>query len=96
MRDVSASNSRRCSLPSRAAEPLMPIQSSMREVDGHDRHLCVDGLRAVAVLSVVVYHACKYAGHGGPPLLARVLQMCAHGVDLFFILSEFCLAYPCL
>jgi peptidoglycan/LPS O-acetylase OafA/YrhL len=74
----------------------MPIQSMMREVDGRDRLLYVDGLRAVAVLSVVVYHAWKYGGHGAPPIIARVLQMGAHGVDLFFILSGFCLAYPCL
>jgi peptidoglycan/LPS O-acetylase OafA/YrhL len=68
----------------------------MREDGGHDRLLYLDGLRAVAVLSVVAYHAWIYGDTGGPALAARALQMGAHGVDLFFVLSGFCLAYPYL
>ncbi len=68
----------------------------MREVEGHDRLLFLDGIRAVAVLSVVIYHAWLDNGQGGPAPLARALQMGAHGVDLFFVLSGFCLAYPYL
>jgi peptidoglycan/LPS O-acetylase OafA/YrhL len=68
----------------------------MPDAGGRDRLLYLDGLRAVAVLSVVVYHAWQYAGEGGAPLAARFCQMGAHGVDLFFVLSGFCLAYPYL
>jgi peptidoglycan/LPS O-acetylase OafA/YrhL len=65
-----------------------------RVEEEHLRHL--DGLRALAVLAVVVYHAWGYAGCGGSPIVARAFQMTAHGVDLFFVLSGFCLSYPFL
>ena len=68
----------------------------MRDGGSSDRILYIDGLRAVAVLSVVVFHAWQYGGAAGKPLIARLLQMGAHGVDLFFVLSGFCLAYPYL
>lgn len=68
----------------------------MRDAVGYDRLQYLDGLRAVAVLAVVVFHAWFYGGGGGPALVARALQMGAHGVDLFFVLSGFCLAYPYL
>jgi peptidoglycan/LPS O-acetylase OafA/YrhL len=42
----------------------------------------IDGLRAVAVLAVVLAHSLWKGG--------------AHGVDLFFVLSGFCLSYPTL
>lgn len=56
----------------------------------------VDGLRAVAVLAVVVHHAAKY--DLAMPLDAgrHFLLEGAHGVDLFFVISGFCLAYPTL
>lgn len=69
---------------------------SMRDVGGHDRLAYLDGLRAVAVLSVVVYHAWTYGARTSQPFIARACQMGAHGVDLFFVLSGFCLAYPYL
>lgn len=61
----------------------------------------IDGLRAVAVLSVVLFHAGKYVPIGGesPRLLkafAATLALGYHGVDLFFVLSGYCLAYPTL
>jgi peptidoglycan/LPS O-acetylase OafA/YrhL len=48
----------------------------------------IDGLRAVAVLSVAVYHALHNAGKAsvGAPV----------GVGLFFVISGFCLSYPTL
>ncbi|HEY6486291.1 MAG TPA: acyltransferase [Candidatus Cybelea sp.] len=48
----------------------------------------VDGLRAVAVLSVASYHAFApgHQGSAGAPI----------GVSLFFVISGFCLAYPTL
>ena len=66
----------------------------MLDLDGPSRIRYIDGLRAVAVLSVVVFHCWIDSGAGGPALVARMCQMGAHGVDLFFVLSGFCLAYP--
>jgi peptidoglycan/LPS O-acetylase OafA/YrhL len=61
----------------------------------------IDGLRAVAVLAVVLFHATKYVPNltgdaDSAPLraLTHVLQLGYHGVDLFFVLSGYCLAYP--
>lgn len=59
----------------------------------------IDGLRGLAVLAVVLFHAGVHdtalAASTGSPLAFLVRQGC-HGVDLFFILSGFCLAYPAL
>jgi peptidoglycan/LPS O-acetylase OafA/YrhL len=55
----------------------------------------IDGLRAVAVLAVIVHHVVAYRGFTtgiGP----HIAHEGAHGVDLFFVLSGFCLAYPTL
>ena len=56
----------------------------------------VDGLRAVAVLLVVACHTAKWDPRlGQGPALQALLQG-THGVDLFFVLSGFCLSYPIL
>ena len=53
----------------------------------------VDGLRAIAVLSVMVFHARVHA----PGVdLEWWAKECSHGVDLFFVVSGFCLALPTL
>lgn len=54
----------------------------------------IDGLRALAVLSVVAFHALVGTTTTGWMRFIS-LQGC-HGVDLFFVLSGFCLAYPTL
>ena len=57
------------------------------------RHLAyVDGLRAVAVLSVLGFHA----GVANDARAANWVMSGARGVDLFFVISGFCLAYPFL
>lgn len=60
----------------------------------------IDGLRAVAVLSVVVHHAVLHSpALPNPTALAfpfNLLVEGAHGVDLFFVLSGYCLAFPVL
>jgi len=53
----------------------------------------LDGLRAVAVLLVVVFHA---RVHLPGVRLEEFFKECSHGVDLFFVLSGFCLARPTL
>ena len=56
----------------------------------------IDGLRAVAILSVVVHHTAKYNPSLALGALRHTLLEGAHGVDLFFVLSGFCLSYPAL
>jgi peptidoglycan/LPS O-acetylase OafA/YrhL len=53
----------------------------------------VDGLRALAVLFVLADHATV---HAPPAIKPYLLLEGTHGVDLFFVLSGFCLAYPYL
>jgi peptidoglycan/LPS O-acetylase OafA/YrhL len=54
----------------------------------------IDGLRAVAVLAVILHHVGRQTGVAGAT--ARIVHEGAHGVDLFFVLSGFCLAFPTL
>ena len=56
----------------------------------------LDGLRGVAILLVVAYHASKYTMDIHQGWTYHALAEGAHGVDLFFIISGFCLAYPIL
>jgi peptidoglycan/LPS O-acetylase OafA/YrhL len=63
----------------------------------------IDGLRGLACLIVVLYHSCVHFGKSSWPALnfgpihitqARLFAYGYGGVDLFFVLSGFCLAYP--
>ena len=56
----------------------------------------MDGLRAIAVLAVVGSHAAKWATTLHQGVWQAVWSDGAHGVDLFFVLSGFCLSYPFL
>lgn len=56
----------------------------------------IDGLRAIAVLAVVLVHMGKHSSLAPASALGFLLRQGAHGVDLFFVLSGFCLAYPTL
>lgn len=56
----------------------------------------VDGLRAVAVLSVVAFHAGKYSRSDLSHLFPRIVMQGHHGVELFFVISGLCLSYPAL
>jgi peptidoglycan/LPS O-acetylase OafA/YrhL len=50
----------------------------------------IDGLRAIAVLSVLAFHV------RAPGLQQPLFPYGSHGVELFFVLSGFCLSYPTL
>lgn len=63
----------------------------------------IDGLRGLACLSVLLYHSCVHFGDIGwprsgfasfPLTQAHLFAYGYGGVDLFFVLSGFCLAYP--
>ncbi|MBC5806347.1 MAG: hypothetical protein DLM53_12175 [Candidatus Eremiobacter antarcticus] len=56
----------------------------------------IDGLRAIAVLTVIAHHAAKYNLKLNVGPLQHTLYEGAHGVDLFFVISGFCLSYPTL
>jgi peptidoglycan/LPS O-acetylase OafA/YrhL len=56
----------------------------------------VDGLRAVAILSVVACHAVQYSSLDSRWAFSFLFKQGAHGVDLFFVISGFCLAHPTL
>ena len=61
------------------------------------RFAAIDGLRGVACLGVVALHCYVLAGfYPTPFFLDRVLSLGYIGVDLFFVLSGFCLAFPIL
>jgi peptidoglycan/LPS O-acetylase OafA/YrhL len=50
----------------------------------------IDGLRALAVVSVLLYHSTRSLPNASWFFEGR------HGVDLFFVISGFCLSYPIL
>ncbi|MBV8171290.1 MAG: acyltransferase [Candidatus Eremiobacteraeota bacterium] len=56
----------------------------------------MDGLRALAVLSVLLYHCVKYDRFFPDGPLKHAFFEGAHGVDLFFVISGFVLSYPTL
>ena len=62
--------------------------------DTSTRVVGVDGLRAFAVLGVVIYHALAWEHVRTGVPLAAAANVGARGVDLFFVISGFCLAFP--
>ena len=54
----------------------------------------VDGLRAIAVLGVVLYHSVVHATSN--LTLVGLFTFGGHGVELFFVISGLCLAFPFL
>lgn len=61
------------------------------------QHLAyMDGLRGIAILLVVACHGAKYTMDLHQGWTYHALEEGAHGVDLFFVISGFCLAYPIL
>ncbi|GAC1578288.1 MAG: hypothetical protein NVS3B7_11890 [Candidatus Elarobacter sp.] len=75
--------------------PDAPAAMTGRAAASESRIDHIDGLRALAVLGVIVHHV---VAHSGQPngLGYHIAREGARGVDLFFVLSGFCLAYPTL
>jgi len=78
---------------STAAEPVA-VRPAVLSGASHIRPL--DGLRGIAILLVVVPHLAMAGMLSGPRWLSQSAVSLAHGVDLFFVLSGFGLAYPLL
>lgn len=58
------------------------------------RYPCLEGLRAVAAVMVVVHHASSVAGDGVSPLVAVPAGVLDGGVAVFFVLSGFLIWRP--
>lgn len=56
----------------------------------------VDGMRAIAVLGVVAYHVMVGDALTSNRVLPPIFNIGARGVDLFFVISGFCLSLPYL
>ncbi len=81
-----------------------PMPTKVTAVAPSSEHLAaIDGLRGIACLAVVAHHCYWHCGQyqwphvaiaGHSTALSRVLLYGNGGVELFFIVSGFCLAYP--
>ena len=60
----------------------------------HPRFPLIDGMRAVAVISVVVVHAAFFSGATGDTAGGRLLSHLTTGVTIFFVISGFLLYRP--
>jgi peptidoglycan/LPS O-acetylase OafA/YrhL len=73
---------------------VVSLQESGKKTRTDGEHLtAVDGLRALAVLSVVAFHT---RVHALTSLPIKPFQLGQHGVELFFVISGLCLALPFL
>lgn len=81
-----------------ASDPVghPPIRNAVPDAvappPGNPRFPAVDGLRAVAALAVVVFHACQFSHATG--LLGRLASHLDVGVAIFFAISGFLLYRP--
>src|SRR3954453_13942377 len=67
---------------------------ALRPPPGNPRFPLVDGLRAVAALSVLVTHTAFLSGFNGHGLLGGITARLDVGVALFFVISGFLLYRP--
>jgi len=79
------------------AAPVMGGLESGSDAKPRTKHIAyLDGLRAIAVLSVLLRHAWGLSGSPALPLFGHnwtpIMTMLSSGVDLFFVLSGFLLA----
>jgi peptidoglycan/LPS O-acetylase OafA/YrhL len=79
------------------AAPVMGGLEPGADAKPRTKHIAyLDGLRAIAVLAVLLRHAWGLSGSPALPLFGRnwtpIMTMLSSGVDLFFVLSGFLLA----
>jgi len=75
------------------AREEIPSSDVVRERFGY-----LDGLRMLAILAVLVAEVAKHTNlmARARPEVAAAYRACSHGLDLFFVISGFALAYPIL
>jgi peptidoglycan/LPS O-acetylase OafA/YrhL len=71
--------------PTTSAVPLLPVSARLAEIDG---------MRALAILMIFTYHVWLFSDSPGLGGIGRVINEFAAGVDLFMVLSGFCLFWP--
>lgn len=77
----------------------MPAKTPFREIKRGTKFEFADGLRAIAAISVAIYHASLFTGLSGDvathfPLLSKLLSLGNLAVPLFIVLSGFVLMLP--
>ena len=83
--------------PRQRKGPIVAADNNTVKVSTETPHVnYLDGLRALAVSLVVIRHVVLFAPALATGVWLHVLDEGAHGVDLFFIISGFCLSYPTL
>src|ERR1700709_1272546 len=72
----------------------MRVEPAVAPPPGNPRFPLFDGLRAIAALSVLVYHSAFYAGAQTQSAFGEVLTRLNIGVAIFFVISGFLLYRP--
>ncbi len=73
------------------SKPL-PGMNTAEPKERTDRYHYIDGLRGIAVAMVLLFHSAIWAGLNSP--LRPLYDLGRPGVDLFLVLSGFCLFWP--
>lgn len=76
------------------ARPPAPVPDAVAPPPQHPRFALIDGMRAIAALSVLVSHAAVMGGVAGGGLGVRLLAHLNVGVTIFFLISGFLLFRP--
>src|SRR4051794_25208005 len=74
--------------------PVDHVEPAVAPPPGNPRFPLFDGLRAIAALSVLVYHTSAYSGAQRESIVAPVLARLNTGVVIFFAISGFLLYRP--
>jgi len=81
--------------PAAVRDPAPPDDSAaLRPPPGHPRFPLLDGLRAIAALSIVVVHVSDASGFSDHRILGALATRLNVGVAIFFVLSGFLLYRP--
>ncbi|MGI8844575.1 MAG: acyltransferase family protein, partial [Thermoleophilaceae bacterium] len=78
----------------RTAEPVGVVPDAVAPPPSHPRFAPIDGLRAVAALTVLAVHVALLTNAYGTPVVGRLLAHLNIGVSIFFLISGFLLYRP--
>ncbi len=75
-------------------EPVEVVPDALAPPPSHPRFALIDGLRAVAALTVLAVHVALMTNAFGTPVVGRLLAHLNIGVSIFFLISGFLLYRP--